>query len=236
MAITATIRTSRSSSRSTTRLDRPTNQWSVTRWPSTRWTNAGQLRLEATGRPPLVATAVDGASADQVEVLPLAAEYLDGGEIVILAIKPSPWFVFFDALRWVLLGAVLVVIGAVPSLRIAGLSPAMATQLGLLIAAGRLGIAFIRWASRYYVLTNRRVMRLRGVLRPDVVACPLVTIRNTRVQQRFHEKLTRLGTIRFFFEDQSSEELDWREIARCEEVHERVRRAIERAFDSQPHL
>jgi hypothetical protein len=169
-------------------------------------------------------------------VLPLAAEYLDGGEIVILAIKPSPWFVLFDALRWVLLGAVLVVIGAVPSLRIAGLSPAMATQLGLLIAAGRLGIAFIRWASRYYVLTNRRVMRLRGVLRPDVVACPLVTIRNTRVQQRFHEKLTRLGTIRFFFEDQSSEELDWREIARCEEVHERVRRAIERAFDSQPHL
>ncbi|MCB9850260.1 MAG: PH domain-containing protein [Phycisphaerales bacterium] len=191
------------------------------------------VRLELS---PRVVASVEGAGAAPVEALPIAADYLDQGEIVLLAIKPSPWFVLFDSTRWLMVGAALLVLSALPSLRLADLSGESVAQLGAVVIAGRLGIAFLRWASRFYVLTNRRVMRLRGVFRPDILACPLVAIRNTRVHRRLHERATALGTIRFFFEDSSTTEHDWREIARSDSIHAQVRRAIERAIDSQPHI
>jgi membrane protein YdbS with pleckstrin-like domain len=186
--------------------------------------------------PGMVAAAVDATAQDRTAPLPIAADYLDGGEIVLLAVKPSPWFVLFDSVRWLCVAAVLLVISLLPEVRFAGLSSYTVAQLAAAIGVGRLGIAILRWAARYYVLTNRRVMRLRGVFRPDVLACPLVRIRNTRVQRSPHERLCKLGTIQFLFEQAPEGDLDWREIARVDNVHEQVRRAIERALDNQPHL
>jgi len=191
--------------------------------------------LDAGCIPPQMVAAVDGAVPALVQAVPISPEYLDGGEIVVLAVKPSPWFVLFDAARWLIVAGILLVVSVVPGLRLGGLSPETVAQLAGVLAVGRLGVAVLRWASRHFVLTNRRVMRLRGVLRPDILACPLVHIRNTRVHRRIHERACKLGTIQFFFEQAPDGDLDWREIARADKVHEQVRRAIERALDSQPH-
>lgn len=190
-----------------------------------------------TGAPTrMVAAAVDGSAPVQVAGLPIAEQYLDGGETVLLAVKPSLWFVLFDSARWILAALIILAVARLSSVHLAGLADTLVFQCAAAMVTARVGIAFLRWASRFYVLTNRRIMLLRGVLHADIVGSPLVRIRNTRVQRSLHERVCRLGTIQFFFEDAPPEDLSWREIARCEKVHETVRRAIERALDSQPRI
>jgi len=205
---------------------------------STRIAGAARSpRISAVARAQRLA-AVDSRTAGSIEAAPTVAilpELLDGGEVVILAIKPSLWFLLFDSARWIALGSLLVVFAALSSTTVAGLSPTSIGKLGLITIAARVGIALLRWVSRYYVLTNRRIMRLCGVLRADIESCPLLDIRNTRVSQDVCERATRLGTIEYYFEKQPPVDLNWRNLARPNEVHNEVRKAIERAIDNQPH-
>jgi hypothetical protein len=93
-------------------------------------------------------------------------------------------------------------------------------------------MALLQWVSRVYVLTNRRIMRIRGVFRASVFACPLVKVINTGVTTGPHERLTRLGSI-WFNTGSDPSAGTWHHVARPEEVHAQVRRAIERALDHQ---
>lgn len=176
------------------------------------------------------AAAVEGSGTfvADTEALPVAEQLLDGGEIVILAIKPSLWFVLFDAARWVLVGAALLVVAAVPSLRFAGMTSRAAAELAVLLITVRLAIAFLRWVSRFYVLTNRRIMRMRGVFAADLCACPLRAIRSASVSVGPHERATGLGTILIAGEPADAD-LHWHTIARPAEIHAHIRRAIDRA-------
>ena len=193
-----------------------------TRTTPSRYAAAAETSTEAAGR----------AASDTVTI---PAELLDGGEVVLLAIKPSLWFIIFDSARWLVLGAALLIVAATGSLSLGWMSSRMVAQVACLFMVGRLAAALLRWVSRFYVLTNRRVMRMRGVFQADILSCPLVKIRNTRVTVGIHERMTRLGTILFVTEEMPGSDLHWYQIAKVEEVHARVRRAIERAIDSQPH-
>jgi hypothetical protein len=185
---------------------------------------------------PRFSAAAEGASpvTAAAEPLPIAQNLLDGGELVLLAIKPSLWFVLFDAARWVAVGALLVLMSLSPSLEVAGMPRMAVAQIGLVLIAARLGVASLRWVSRFYILTNRRIMRLRGVFRPDILSCPLLAIQSTSVSVGPHEKVTKLGTLRFEARDFSGADLDWYNIPKHDEVHSRVRRAIERAHENRP--
>jgi hypothetical protein len=88
--------------------------------------------------------------------------------------------------------------------------------------------------SRFYVLTNRRVMRIRGVRWADVLDILLTRVINTRLTQAPHEKVTALGTLHFAADQPVQRDCAWRHVAHPEEVHAEVRRAIERALDHQP--
>ncbi|NOX58381.1 MAG: PH domain-containing protein [Planctomycetes bacterium] len=182
------------------------------------------------------AATVKSGTVTATDQLPIADQILDGGELVLMAIKPSLWFVVFDAARWMIFGAMLLIVAMLPSVPIAGLSRRTLTQLGVAIVIIRLGAAFLRWVSRFYILTNRRVMRVRGVFNVDIKSCPLLSIRNTTVTVAPYERVTRLGTILFASDDVPCDDFHWFQINRVEEVHSRVRRAIERAIDEQPHI
>ena len=163
------------------------------------------------------------------EGLSLPADLLDGGEVVVLAIKPALWSVLFNSAQWLAAGAVLIALGwfaAAPAF----FSRAALVQAVLAVVGLRLGFAVMQWVSRVYVLTNRRVMRIRGVLRVDVFACPLVKIINTGVIIRPHEAATRLGSIWFNTGEEASEGT-WYHVARPHEVHAEIRKAVERALD-----
>ena len=198
-------------------------QWSEARDPVLTAASAASS-TEAPTAPPLTRT----------EPIALPLDLLDGGEIIILAIKPSLWFVLFDSIKWIVAAAVVIGGWALAGNTWARFSDTLAAQLTLLVVATRLGVAVLRWVSRFYVLTNRRVMRIRGVLRPDVRDILLPRVINTRLTQALHEKITGLGTLHFAADKPLPSDCAWRNIARPEEVHAEVRRAIERALDHHP--
>jgi hypothetical protein len=178
--------------------------------------------------PRYAAAAVDTA-VPPAAALPVSAELLDGGEIVILAVKPSMWFVLFDSIRWVLLGAFLLIMTALPGLDFRALSNRTVGKIACLLIVARLSVAILRWTSRLYVLTNRRVMRTDGVFRPEVVSCPLRDITSTMARVAAYERPFGLGTVCMCSESMPATELHWYHVARCEDVHAEIRRAIDRS-------
>jgi len=155
---------------------------------------------------------------------------LDGGEIVHFAIKPAPWFIVLVSLRWIVAAAMIACLAwadvVAPHYRVSAL------QAAVLIAAARLGWAAMEWVSRLYVLTNRRVMSIRGVTKVEVFECALDRIQNTYVTLPLLERLARVGTVTFQTAAASSGVGGtgaWRIVAKPLEVHEQLLAAIHRA-------
>jgi hypothetical protein len=156
---------------------------------------------------------------------------VDGGEIVILAIRPSLWRPLFDSAPCLatccLLAGVLTGFGR----PLPGLSIAATAQLILLVGFVYLGISTVRWASVWHVLTNRRILDIQGVRAPRIWSCLLIQTRNTYVHASGVERLTGLGTITFVTDVPDEPPRHWHSIAKPQEVHDRIRRAIENAID-----
>ena len=171
------------------------------------------------------------------EVVSLPLDVLDGGEVVILAIKPSLWFLLFEPLKWIAVAVLLLLCTPlIVQTALVDISQQTIVQYILLLLGVRVLTGALRWVSRFYVLTNRRVMRVQGVFHPNVWACPLIRVRNTRLTADPHERVARLGTIEFVTEESPAADHQWRFIARPAEVYAEVRRAIQRAIDNSPPM
>ena len=156
---------------------------------------------------------------------------VDGGEIVLLAIKPSLWRPVFDSAPWLVTSALLAIALTWLGTPVPGLSLALTAQVVLLVGLGRLGVAVVRWVPTWYVLTNRRTLYIHGVRTPKVISCLLVKVRNTYLRRSVVERTAGLGSI-IFVTDRSGESPQvWRSIPKPDEVHRRIRRAIEQAID-----
>lgn len=160
------------------------------------------------------------------------AQLLDGGEIIILALKPSLWYIPLVSLRWLAVAAILVLASLWSGW--AGYTSTL-VQVAVVLALGRLAYAALQWASRSYYLTNRRVMRIRGVLTVDVFECPLTRIQNTRLGFSLPERLVRAGTITMSTAGIGDGHASWRTVARPLEVHEQLRAAIDKAHPRGTH-
>lgn len=182
------------------------------------------MTLEPPARPFADAEPNSGVTYTPRELVP--AQLLDGGEIVILAIKPSLWSVIFSSIRWILAMMLLIVLSPWLDYALISLAQYTIVQFALTLLAVRLAIAVLQWASRLYVLTNRRIMRIKGVLNVNVFECPLGKIQNTYLTFDLHERFTRLGTIRFATAGTAGIEAVWGNVPNPLEVHEQVRRAI----------
>ncbi len=156
---------------------------------------------------------------------------IDGGEIVVLAIKPSLWRPVFDSAAWLAASAVLAVVLTTLGIPLPGLSVTTTAQLVLLLGFSSLGLAVVRWTTTWHVLTNRRIIDIHGVRTPRIAACLLVHVRNTYVHTSLAEKMTRLGTITFATDEADRLPHLWLSIANPDEVHAKIRRAIENAID-----
>lgn len=160
------------------------------------------------------------------------ATLLDGGEIVILAMRPSMWFLILVSVRWLLAAAAVIL--AAPL--IVGVYPAFTeralTQAALVVTAARLIVALLQWSSRLFVLTNRRVMCYQGIHQVAIFEASLVQVRNTYVRVGRFEKTLNVGSIGFSLKGTEKVDTWWNQIADPHETHERVRRAIENALDN----
>lgn len=151
---------------------------------------------------------------------------LDGGEIVLLALKPSLWFIVFSSFRWILGLGIVIALSPWLDLATSSLDQNNIVQISLALIGLRLGIGVLQWAARLYVLTNRRVMRIRGVFNVDIFECPLTKIQNTFLTLAIYERIMRLGSIGFATAGTAGVEARWVNVPNPLEVHEKVRSAI----------
>jgi uncharacterized membrane protein YdbT with pleckstrin-like domain len=109
-------------------------------------------------------------------------------------------------------------------------NPATQIAFNAVIAAAvlRAAIGSLQWASRLYVLTNRRVLRFSGVFNVRVVECRLARVQAADLRITPPQRVLGLGTIRFAAADDGREIL-WDQLAHPREVHEIAVRAIRKA-------
>jgi hypothetical protein len=172
------------------------------------------------------------AHAESPPVAGLAAEelvparLLNGGELVILAIKPSLWYIPIWSFRWILAMGLVVGLALWSEPRWTPTTSKVVMQAAIVLLLLRVGLATLQWVSRLYVLTNRRLMRIRGILNVDIFECQLPKIQNTFLRLSWYERLLRLGSIDIATAGTGVVEATWHNVPRPLEVHEAIRKAI----------
>jgi hypothetical protein len=172
---------------------------------------------------PFATTAVDAAG------IPLfAAAMLEPSEIIIGTWRPHPAWIAFRAARTCTFAALIGAIGAAAA-GAAGLAwaPAIGQAVALVVAA-RAVVALAEWASRMYVLTDRRVLRRRGLLSPTVYSAPLGSLRRVELVRSWSDRPFRTGTITFSTVPNPGYEAAWLMLARPDDVLAEIDRARRR--------
>lgn len=156
---------------------------------------------------------------------------VDSSEIVLLAIKPSMWRPVFDSAAFLVTSVLLSIALLWTGKTLPGLSQSTSTQVILMLGVIRLGWAIVDWVPRWHILTSRRIIDVSGVRIPCIESCNLLDIRNTYLNRSSGESLTRLGTIIFVVDHLDTMSKTWRNIAKPDLIHAKIRRAIESAID-----
>lgn len=126
------------------------------------------------------------------------ARGMDEGELVLLHLRPSLWFILIGSLRELMLIAAL----GVPAWLLSGgaWSPVArgmveSAMAGLVLA--RLLWQCADWAMRSYVLTDRRIIREFGVLHRRRYEAMLRNIQSLDVTKSVPERVVGVGTVCF---------------------------------------
>jgi uncharacterized membrane protein YdbT with pleckstrin-like domain len=176
-----------------------------------------------------VANAAEAVSAGP-EALNNVAHLLQPDEAVILLLKPSILFVPLASVTSLLLIAGAAFFLAWLDRRVPALpwSDDVVIASGVLLGAMRLLWQFLEWTNRIYVLTDRRIIRRRGVIRVSVFECRLDQLQQTAVFQSLRERLFFLGTICFATAGAAAFIAVWDYVSRPFEVQRTVAEAVER--------
>ena len=154
---------------------------------------------------------------------------LSPDEVVLLVLKPSMLFIPLSALG-TLLASLIVALLLAYSAQFAW-SPwtdAHAVAVGGTVAALRLGRAWFEWWGHVYVLTDRRVIARRGILRTVLQEAPLSRLQNTVVVQSLRERAFGLGTIGFATAGRSTFDAFWEMVRKPFAVHRTILEVVER--------
>lgn len=172
----------------------------------------------------------DDAALERARVAGLLpADLLQPGEIIILLLKPSPWYILLAPLATITAMVILVLLTAqLNNWMSIGISQRDLFLLGVALVGVRLFWQFLEWLSRIYVLTDRRVIRVKGVLRVQVFETPLKTIQHTYALFSLRERLFGLGTMAFATAGTAFIEATWEMVARPLQVHKQIVQTLER--------
>jgi hypothetical protein len=154
---------------------------------------------------------------------------LTGDEVVQVVLKPSLWYIAVLSWRWVL-GVVLLH----ACILVSGQGTWTAThtilfQGGVLLAVGRTGFAVMQWSSRWYLLTNRRVMRRSGVLRPEERHCLLTRVCAVKTRVNAWQRMLRIGSVQIQPAEDKAAVVGWNFVQNPARVHEMIEAAVRKA-------
>jgi hypothetical protein len=153
---------------------------------------------------------------------------LRDGELVLLILKPSLWFIILQSVRFALVVGVFAMTAALVNGR-GEYRDRVYFDFALLLVFIRLMWAVLQWQGRLYVLTDQRILRLSGIFSIDVFDCLLRKVAEVRPTPTTREKLLGLGTIEILPSDDRRLPAAWQTIARPMEIHSRIVAAINRA-------
>lgn len=156
-------------------------------------------------------------------------DLLDDGEVVILAIRPSPAFIVLASLPHLFaigLGAFALI--WLTSLGWLPLQTAVLTVGAIALGLARLGWQMLDWICRAYILTDRRLIRSLGVLRRNTVEIPLRSLQHIILSRSILERLLGLGTLGFATPGTDIIEAWWLTLSRPDEVRRTVRETVEK--------
>jgi uncharacterized membrane protein YdbT with pleckstrin-like domain len=160
----------------------------------------------------------------------LGRAILADGEIIVLDLKPSLWFVPMVSAPVVAAGIILML--AQPLTILAHILPVKnllqwQDNAGLWIIVLRLCWAMLQWWSRSYILTDRRIIRQEGVLNVTVFECGLDRLQNSYISQTVVQRILGIGTILFATASGPIEAL-WVHVSRPGAVHKTITETAER--------
>jgi hypothetical protein len=172
------------------------------------------------------AAAVMPANASLAGVL--ASHVVRDGELVVLVLRPSIWFILLSSLRFVAAAGVLICVVRWHSLAEHGMVRSL-IELGVTAISARLMWATLQWMSRLYVLTDQRILSVSGVFHVNVFDCPLRKVARTRLIRNLPDKLTGVGSIEIIPQDDEHPFGDWQTVPQPIAVHEQILATISRA-------
>jgi len=171
------------------------------------------------------AAAVGAARATSLGTL-LGSHILRDGELVLLILKPSLWFIAFNSLVFALIIGFTAAASALIDHR---MHDHFYFEAALFVITGRVMWSVLQWMGRLYILTDQRVLRITGIFSVEVFDCPLRKVVRARMVSSGREKLVGVGSIEIIPSDEAVPSAIWQTIAKPKEVLDRLRAAITRA-------
>ncbi len=186
--------------------------------------------LQRLASPSDAAYAGEGIAAPAIPIITSVATLLTGhvlrdGECILLALKPSRWYVVLSSVRFVaviLFGLCLLQLNHVARMR-------YHVDAALFVISCRLMWAMLNWMGRLYVLTDQRILRLGGVFTIEIVDCLLRKTASTALVRSNSDRLFRIGSIEVYPQDETRPCVVWHSIRQPRVVRQRIDAAIRRA-------
>lgn len=188
-------------------------------------------------RPDLHAATPAGAAVEAKRPLsPALAVFLAGhvlrdGEVVLLVLKPSVWFILLISLK---IAAAMAICAIASKLWLPEHVAWYYVEAAAFLVVGRLMWSTLLWVNRIYILTDQRVLRLAGVFQIEIFDCGLRKIGATRVVYSFRERLLRLGSVEIIPSDERKPTGLWQTVRRPAEVEEMIQAAMKNARMGMP--
>ena len=185
-----------------------------------RW-RAGPHRTEDSAQP---------VSPDVVSAV-LPQNILHEDEVVLLLIKPSLWFIVLTSFRFVL----AVLLAAVLVVKMFGLqsttsvTPQTMALVATVVSLGRMVWSLLVWTSHIYMLTNLRVVTIKGVINVAMFQAPLRKVQRTLLYKPLILRFFGVGTLGFATAATTDFDSTWVMVARPVLVHEQVVAAINKS-------
>lgn len=158
----------------------------------------------------------------------LTGHVLQDGEVILLILRPSLWYIVLSSLRFAAIIAILLIAAKLRDEQLPGQN-IVYIEAGLFVLAGRVMFAVLQWMSRLYILTDLRVIRLSGVFNVEIFDCPLRKIARTRLIYTLSERVFGLGSIEIIPQDENLPISVWQTIARPRAIHDKLVATINRA-------
>jgi hypothetical protein len=213
------------------RLKRPTRGRRSARWARSNLCAPQSIPLAATEAGAATAPAEAPPAVSTSLATLITRHILRDGEIILLLLKPSSWSIVFASLPAVAIALIVTI-----STRLWAPHHAhLGIEAGLMLVAIRAGWAVMNWAGKLYLLTDLRIVRIWGVFNPQIHDIPLRKVARTRKVSSFHERVCRVGSIEIIPESEQWPWSVWQTIAKPDQVHETVRRAVARAKQGGCH-